>query len=398
MNIAKAYYYGFKETTRLPRPVILIYFTNLLLALIVVLPLWSLLDIELGNTISIKENLQEFRATVASDFIAGNTGGLKVILSQIWLIMFIYWLVSIFISGGIIQTLNQDKFTMTSFFSGSGYNFFRFSGIATVMLLLQVLLAVVIYLPVLFLLNYLSGTQSENVLVNIFFGAITIHGLLAIILIMVSDISKFYSFLYDSKNFIKSIKEGFKYVFRNFFKLFGLYLLLMVIPVLALATYLALDSLIGTDTAFGVFLVFLFGQIFIILRIWFRIWIYASPLQLYTDYFLKQDDVKAKIKMIENWNNKAKQQIEEDKVLNMKRIKEAKFNAIPDKKNLSEDEIIKIINSEKKESEETTKNIKKEDVKEIKQDSQKENKKEKINAKRTNEEVSKVIDKLKIKG
>jgi len=344
MNIFKAIYYGLKETVRLVRPVFLIYFVNFILGAIVVIPVWGIIDSEIGNTLIIKESLTELRSVIAADFLANSPERLKIIFSQIILISSIYWFISIFFSGGIIRTLSQDKFTMTSFFSGSAYNFFRFLGISSTMMVLQIFAAVLIYLPCFLLVQNFAQTWSESVLVNIFYSAIGIHSILALMLIPVSDFSKFHSFLYNSGNFLKSVLSGFRYFFKNFFKTSALYVILAIIPIGLFWLYVLIESKFAIEPSFGIWLVIALSQIFIFLRIWLRIFIYAAPLQLFTYDFLQQDDVKTKIAIIEDWNKKAIIQMKEDKRAEIQRIKQAKINNIPENKILTEEEILATLN------------------------------------------------------
>ena len=309
MNILKAYTSGLKETVRLPRPVFLIYLINLLIGVLIAAPLFGLMENSFGNSLNLKEILNDFNSLYFSDFIHKSMPGLIALVSQIKWMMLIYWIISIFLAGGIIRTLNQDKFTMTSFFSGSGYNFFRFLGISLLMLTLQIIVFVIVMIPTFLLIFSLSNNvQSDTGLVNIFFFGTSIWLILMFLIFIISDYAKFYTSLFDSKNIFKAVKEGFSYVFSNFLKTTGLYLLLVLIPGILLFGYYFAEAKIGTHTAAGVIVVFIIQQTFIFLRIWTRIWIYSSPLQMYTDDFLKREDISQRIELMKQWNEKALEQ------------------------------------------------------------------------------------------
>jgi hypothetical protein len=305
MNIFKAYIYGLKESVKIPKPVFLIYLINVILGVFIALPLYGLLKRELGYSESVDVLLQKFDTSLFSDFIYQNKDGIRVLLSQIVWVALVYWIISIFLAGGIIRTLNQDKFTMTSFFSGAGYNFFRFLKISLVMALTQIILVILILIPVYFII---SDNTTESELFLIFSVVATIWAILFLAVLLITDYSKFYSVLYDKGSVFQSIKGGLVYVINNFFKTYILYLMLIILPALVVIGYFWADANIGTHTAIGVFVVFLIQQIFIILRIWFRVWTYASPLQMYTADFLKTEDVQMRIALMNEWNEKAKEQ------------------------------------------------------------------------------------------
>lgn len=309
MNIIKAYFLGFREAVRLPRPVFLIYFINLMLGVMIILPFYGIMDAQIGESIEAKSLIKSFDYSILADFYNNSQAGISLLLGQIKWTMFVYWIMSIFLAGGIIRTLNQDKFSMTSFFSGAGYSFFRFFKISIVMLIIHIFTLLLVYIPTFLIIGAVaSNPNSETTVIAIFFTGFVIHILLMLILLMTNDYSKFYSALYDTSKTFKAIKGGFSYVFKNFIRTYSLYLMLVIIPALLVYAYFRVNAELGTTTKFGIIIMFFVQQAFIILRIWFRVWTYSSPLQMFTADFLKNDDVIAKIAIMNEWQDKASQQ------------------------------------------------------------------------------------------
>ncbi len=306
MTIFKAYFGGLKETVKLPATVFILWIINALLAALVALPLFGALDAQIGNSVSAEKLLQGFSATVWSDMSLELESSLKMFLSQVKWLIFIYLLVNIFFAGGIIQTLNQDKFSLNSFFAGSGINFFRFLGISTIMFVIQIITAVIIWLPAAIVLYNLSDSgATENSYMNVIFVAGGIHILLIMMLFMISDYAKFHAALYNTQNFFKSVGGGFRYVFKNFGRTSGLYLMLVILPIGLTIGYFYADTQINTSFKEGVFVMVVLQQLFMILRIWFRIWIFASPLQMYTEDFLHDNKVLKSLALMNEWQKKA---------------------------------------------------------------------------------------------
>ncbi|MEA2041075.1 MAG: hypothetical protein U9N85_00795 [Bacteroidota bacterium] len=301
MNIFKAYFSGLKESVRLPRPVFLIYGINLLLALLIVFPLYSIANQEIGNSLNINNLLENFSAHLFSDFFRESGDSLFAVFSQIKWIVLIYWLLSVFFAGGIIRTLNQDKFSMASFFHGAGQNFFKFLGISLSVLIFHALIILIIYVPAGFIISSFSAI-TETAIVYTLGVAFTIHAFFIVLLFAVNDYSKFYSVLHN-RNSLRSIIGGFRYVFKNFGKAYFLYLFLLIIPFFTIYGYFRLDAEVGTQTKNGVIAVFFIQQALILLRIWFRIWIYASPLQMfsrdYKDYAEARNEIERVAKLNE---------------------------------------------------------------------------------------------------
>jgi hypothetical protein len=345
MNVFKAYSTGLRRAIKLPRPVFLIYLVNLLVGIILVFPLYELMDSVMGNTKALSQILRNFDALIFSDFLSQTSSGIKVLFTQVKWMALIYWIVSIFIAGGLIRTLNQNKFTMTSFFSGASYNFFRFGAISTTMLIMQILTFALVFVPVGYAVDALHGSiKSEKVLLWIFAGATGLWLLLFIMLLMISDYAKFHAVLYNTGNFFKSVFGGIKYVFKNFFKTYLLYIMLLILPAILFYGYFRAEAEFGTHTAFGVLIVFLIQQVFIIMRIWFRVWIYSSPLKMYTADFLQKDEIKDKITTMIEWDEKAKKQLSEQ--ANTTENSNLEIN----EKTLTEDEILKQVEEEEAEN------------------------------------------------
>ncbi len=305
MNIFKAYYYGLKESIKIPKPVFLIYLINVILGILIAFPLYGLMKRELGYSESIDVLLSKFDTALFVDFIYQNRDGILVLLLQVVWVAVVYWIISIFLAGGIIRTLNQDIFTMTSFFSGAGYNFFRFLKISLFMVLTQIVVVFIVFIPA-FL--FVSDNTTEAEFYWLFSVSFVIWTILFVTVLLISDYSKYNSVLYDKASAIQSIKGGFSYVKRNFFKTFFLYLMLIVLPGFVVFGYFYADAYVGTHTTGGVLIMFFVQQLFIIFRIWTRIWTYASPLQMYTSDFLKTEDVQMRIALMNEWNEKAKEQ------------------------------------------------------------------------------------------
>ena len=340
MNIIRAYFSGLKEAVRLPRPVFLIYFINLFLALLIVFPLYNIADTEIGTSLSINSLLANFSASLFSDFfrVAGNA--INAVLSQVKWIVLIYWILSVFFAGGIIRTLNQDRFSMASFFHGAGYNFFRFLGISLTLILIHIIVILLIYIPTILIMSTVSSPSEFGIMLTLSI-AIIIHILVLVLLFAVNDFSKFHSVLFK-QSIIKSVFGGFRYVFKNFGKAYFLWLILLVIPAITVFGYLRIDAEIGTHTKNGVIAVFFIQQAFIILRIWFRIWMYSSPLQMFTTDYFNSEAVKANIERMRIWNEKAKRQ-EQEILLNSNKEKKAEITPT---KVFSEEEVIKKIENE----------------------------------------------------
>ncbi len=269
--------------------IVLLYFTNVLAALVLAIPFFGMIKTGFGNSMAINEMLNQFNFTIFSDFISNAGVVVKNIVSQtIWLSAF-FLIISSFLTGGILRTFIKDHFTMSSFFSASGYHFLRFMGLNVFMIIIQIIIASMVYVPVFALTSKISAhIQTELPLFRIFFTGIGIHLFLLILFILVGDYAKYYLLLHDSNNIFKAFAKAVMFVFGHFFKAFSIFIVLMAIPLLIFYLYLNLDRDIGMSTAVSIILMFLIQQMFIVLRIWFRLWMHSSQFELYTEKVIQQ--------------------------------------------------------------------------------------------------------------
>lgn len=340
MTVFKAYTNGFKEAVKLPRPVFLIWFTNLILAAALVIPLFGAMDEQIGNSAAADKLRFGFNATVWSDMWAEMKASVGMMFSQLkWLIL-IYWLLNIFFAGGIVRTLNHDKFTMQQFFAGSGYNFFRFLGISLIMLVIHTLILIAVWLPAGIIM--VAGSESappETFYIRTILIAGIIHILLILFTFMLGDYAKFYAALYDIKNSFKAVRGSFSYVFSNFGKTFGLYLMLLILPFIVLALWLYADMRINTSISGGILIMFVIRQIFMLLRIWVRIWIFASPLQMFTEDFFNDTKVLKSLAVMQEWQKKALEQ-QKKQVADTEKKEPAKTRTLSEEEVLKQDDKI----------------------------------------------------------
>jgi len=293
MNIAKAYIGGFQQSLRSPRMILILYAVNILTALILALPFMNTLKASFGYSGIVENLVNGFDYTTFSNFMFYSGKGIYAILAGIKWLVLAYFIISTFLTGGILRTLNKEKFTTSTFFAGSAYNFFRLLGLSAIMIITQIIFALLVYVPMSLIIDSIyPSVSSEITLYYVVFVAIFIHMLLFLLAAMIGDYAKFYLVLDDSFNIFKGFWKGVKYVFTNFFKTYSLYFILFILPSVFMYLYLYLEKDIKMATGIGILIVFILQQVFIILRVILRVWVLASQLKIYSDDFIKSKDMQ----------------------------------------------------------------------------------------------------------
>lgn len=331
MNIPKAYTKGFIQTAKYPRMLFILYFANIFMALIFALPFFSALKSSAGNSDFLNNLLEGYDYTVYSNLMYYSSKAFNVITGGIkWLIL-AYFLLSVFLTGGIIRTLNDDKFSTSSFFGSGAFSFFRFLGLSLIIVLFQIIFLLLISISTgAYIGAKFSEFQSELTAYYIGFSALGLYVLIFMLFSMIGDYGKFYLEFNNSFNVLKGFWGGVKYVFKHFIKTYVLYLILLFLPAVIMYVYLYFEHDMKMATGTGILLVFLMQQAFILLRVFLRTWILSSQLMVYDDDFLQLSEVETVV-----------QSIVEQKVKELENQKEIFSESIKNKKETETKEKVK---------------------------------------------------------
>lgn len=285
MKIFNSYISGFKMSLRNIKMTFLIYFINLILALIVMFPLLSFLKEGFGSSMLPDALLKGFDFTSLVEFIRSVKGLGSSIAQARWMILF-YLVLSMFMAGGILFTFNsKEGFSVKSFLNGCVHYFFRFLKLFFYMLIFNLLVAVIVYLPMVLIVKSASDTvASEASLFYIVLIGVIIHMFFLAILQMISYYVKIRLVTEDSRKVFRSIFRSIKFVFKHFANAFSLFMLQLVVPITLVIFILLLNSKIGMTSGFTILIMFIFQQAFILSRVFTRIWMYGSQYELYIKY------------------------------------------------------------------------------------------------------------------
>ncbi len=287
MNIFQAYLCGFKTIPRSLKMISFIYCIVFILAVLVALPFLTSLKSAAGPSIATEQLTTDFNYTVIQELFLAKDFSFPIHLNQAIWILFLYTVLSIFLTGGILSNLKNagDSFRIKSFLYNSAHYFIRFLKLTFYTLLIHLFFAIIIYLPFYFIVNGEAGsTATEKWFFQLFIVFLGIHIILAIFLIIVTDYTRFRMVKDDTPKVLKSLWSAIRFVVKRFFCTYGLYLFLLVLPLLLFYGMVVIYPNIIARTGWVILLVFILQQIFICLRIAFRIWTFSSQFE----YYLKQ--------------------------------------------------------------------------------------------------------------
>ncbi|MBE9510747.1 MAG: hypothetical protein IMY71_07715 [Bacteroidetes bacterium] len=283
MTIIQNYLSGLRLASRSLKMTTMIYVINLLFALALAIPFYSVITNAAHGSLQVNKLLEGFNYTTMQELTDSAKGSISLLFKEgIWLAI-LYLLLSIFLAGGILKTLdNGAVFKSKEFFANGSKFFFRFLRLTFYFILIHALVILIIYLPLSLILSTLGkNAESEKALFYAIIAGGGLHIIIFIYLLIIAHYTRFMIITEDTTKVWKKIWASVKFVSRKFFSTYPLYLLLLAGLVLLILVFKFLSGVVGMTTGFTIFIMFLLQQVFIWCRIWLKIWIYGGQLEYY---------------------------------------------------------------------------------------------------------------------
>lgn len=207
------------------------------------------------------------------------------IVDLLFLLSIIYLLGSTFLAGAFVGMFSKDyQSTFTEFLMEGAKYFGRFFRLALVSLIVYLILLVFIFDPI--AQGIPRWTEFEPSEMTPFLYYMIKNGLLVImfgLIMMCMDYAKVRIVVDERASAILAFLAGVRFAFRHFTQTAPLYLLLSGIGMGFIVVYALLQSLIPETGYWTILIVFIFGQCYMLARVWLRATYYASQTILYKE-------------------------------------------------------------------------------------------------------------------
>lgn len=284
MNILHAYSKGFKDTVRSLRMVSWYYLITLLLGLTLVIPYHGVLQEAAGHSMDTVKLLKGFDYTVFKEITHFHGEGIQAFFTAGFWLVLLFMIIGTFLAGGILDQLmaRDRRFSPSAFFAGCGKWFWRFLRLMFYHLIVQILVAAIVYGPMAFvLIRKFQNGANEPQLFHTILPFVILHLLIALYFLIIADYARISIVATGTKKVFKQYWRSLAFVSSRFFGTYGLYLLLLVVPLVTLWVFSGISRNVNVNTGMMVLVMLLVQQLFIWLRSGFRIWIYAAQAEYY---------------------------------------------------------------------------------------------------------------------
>ena len=271
MTATKAYIAGWKATLKTQRMWWLFYGIMFVMALISTLPVKGFLTSSIGNSLALEKSLPGFDYTFFGDLLNEYGFNIDMILNQSIVMVLLFYLVSVFLTGGLLAVFKERPivFDGAVFWSGCSLYFWRVLRLSIYFIIIHLVLLG------LFTMLYFSlskgmdpfKAENEDLWINNFRILTVIYLLLASFIFVVHDTAKWHMVHTGSHLLVRPFWQSFRIVFKKLGRFLLLFLLNLFTFLLFFGIYYFLKNTFEANTTFSIFLLFLLSQLFIWLRV-----------------------------------------------------------------------------------------------------------------------------------
>lgn len=292
MKVLKSYTLGVKEASSQSKMIIFIWLINLLFGSVIYFSFSGLISGFIGKSVLADKLLKEFDFNVFFEIIVHEGGKIHLLLSVAFLLILLYFLVSIFLDGGILFNLspyrrssgefNEKHRFASAFFHGAGKFFGRFFRLYVYSLILWgIFIIFLVFLNLLAPIITAKGTKEMHSF-YVFWFELGIGLVMFFLIRMILDYARIEIVDEDSPKVFRALFVAVRFVFRNFWRTHALYYLLILTCGALFGIYLVLNAIIPSYSLITILIVFIVQQLFITSRGWLRIAVLSAQLQFYS--------------------------------------------------------------------------------------------------------------------
>ncbi|MFZ2054193.1 MAG: hypothetical protein WAU81_08340 [Candidatus Aminicenantales bacterium] len=290
MKVLQSYGSGIRQASSRGKMVLVLWAFNLLFAAVVYFVGRGYFVNALGQS-ALGETLKRFDARLFLEMLTHNAVPVGMMIKVIVLLAFLYYWVSVFLTGGILHVLvsagepaeegPQKRRLAPEFFQGVGRYLGRFFRLEVYSLLLW--LGFLIFQWVLWLVAgpLTADGSNEKMIYYVFWAWVGLSLALIFFIHMILDYSRIIIVRADTGRVWRSLWGAAGFVFKRLFGTLALYYILLITGVVIFLVYWGIHSRISTGSPATIWLAFLIGQVFIISRGWLKIAFQAAQLTFY---------------------------------------------------------------------------------------------------------------------
>ena len=284
MKILKAYKSGFKATVSNLKLITVGYLFLLIPGLLIALPYKASFKAAMGRFIAPGKLLEGFDFTAYLEMLNFEGGKIGASISQVFYLIVFYIFVSLFISAGIIYSLNNksSKGNLLSVVTGGSRFYWRFLKLNFYSMIVHLIIAAMIYVPFSILVSISTeqaATEKDIFFLFLPFGIF--HLIVMLYLFTINNYAKFALAHNNSRKVLRSLWSAVKFVTWRFFGAYTLTLLLLIVPAFLFYSFMKIGGSMDMTSGLMILMVFIVQQIYVWLRVACKVWFLGGQFEYY---------------------------------------------------------------------------------------------------------------------
>lgn len=276
MTFRSAISNGFSIGLRQWRPVAIVYFFQILLALTLGMQVFGVFESSIGQSLSIEKLVKNYDHTVVTDFLKVHGASITPLIGQLRWLALVYLVFAVFLNAGSMACAVGRSAGWAAFWAGGARWFFPFLKIAGVFLGLAALWSAAVLLPVLMNLEAsLTRFSTEIPAVWGAVGALVVYFLGLGILLAWSLLARLWKIRTDAPILI-CLKNGWRVLVKKRGAVAGLLACFAALQIGLACLYFNLDSWVGMVSPVLIFAMFLVQQVYVFFKIQARQVLYVA--------------------------------------------------------------------------------------------------------------------------
>ncbi len=262
----------------------LIYGLTLGLALLVALPMYGTLTTEDQNSLAFLKLLTGFDYTIVSDFMNRSGAAVKAVFGMVRWLNLTYLFLTIFLTGGILLRFAHlsslqsrpagmgSRFRAGLFWDGCSQYVGRMLRLFGVTLLFVLVTAVIWLIIGILVWSAVSNSETERETIGVSLVFFALFAFTTTLLLCIGDFAKLILFRDDAHGAFRAFGQAGRLVLRNLRRMYGLYLVFILIGTVCFALYFVLESLLTVDGWLMIAVLFVVQQVLIASRVALKVW------------------------------------------------------------------------------------------------------------------------------
>ncbi len=286
----RSFFVGISQASRSWKMILLLLVASIMLSLPVVVPIFLVIVLTSGGTLAAERMFADKLDLLwLIDLFNRQFPGaaLETVAAQVVVLLLVmgvsYLLLNTLFAGGILGVFNSEdgRFSMREFWAAAGAYFWRFFRLILISLIFYGAVCGIFLLLRWRIENAAEQVNAIGPVIYRRWAAMIVLLLLLALVNMIFDYAKIGAVINGSRGMWRETFRAIRFAFGNFFKAFGLYL---IVAVVGLALFLGLNWLrwsVNQSSGAAVLLAILLGQMTIAGRMWTKLVFYAAELNLY---------------------------------------------------------------------------------------------------------------------